>query len=81
MLFNHTHKLTYGYVRYKSVTPITSAKKKTPSGPNDWRQQRYNRIDEAFRQRRIDLAGHKSMAMTKRYDYAREEWYGEPLRR
>jgi hypothetical protein len=54
------------------VTPITSAKKKTPSGPNDWRQQRYNRIDEAFRQRRIDLAGHKSMAMTKRYYYARE---------
>jgi hypothetical protein len=35
----HTHKIRYGYVPYKCVTPITSAKKKTPSCPNEWRQQ------------------------------------------
>jgi len=57
------------------VTGVTSAKEKPPSEPSGWRDHTKAVLTKRFYAVNY-LAGHKSMAMTKRYDHANEERYG-----
>jgi hypothetical protein len=65
-----------GRVPYANRRRCTS--KKPPSHPSGWRGHTKAVLTKRFYA--VDyLAGHKSMAMTKRYDHANEERYGAAI--
>ena len=58
--------------------PIGPHKQKLPLHPSGWRGHTKAVLTKRFYA--VDyLAGHKSMAMTKRYDHAHEERYGAAI--
>ena len=58
--------------------PIGPHKQKPPLHPSGWRGHTKAVLTKRFYA--VDyLAGHKSMAMTKRYDHANEERYGAAI--
>ena len=60
------------------VTAITLAKEKPPSHPSGWRDHTKAVLTKRFYAVNY-LAGHKSMARSKRYDHTNEERYGTAI--
>jgi hypothetical protein len=60
------------------VTAITLAKEKPPSHPSGWRDHTKAVLTKRFYAVNY-LAGHKSMARSKRYDHTNEERHGAAI--